>query len=105
MKYQYDFCLVCEHEHGAFSAIAKRPTADLDYRVGLPYCEAHKAPDGPQSGFGKEASPQDYTRRVAWESWAARSARADHCEAMAQAHDLARVAYEREYARKFGIAQ
>ena len=58
-------------------------------------------PAWPASGFGKETSIKDYKARIAWESWAADWNRKNGYEANAQGHDLSRVAYEREFAKKF----
>jgi hypothetical protein len=59
------------------------------------------APPGPRSGFGKERTAADYRARIEWETWAARKQRSLKHEALAQAHDLARKAYEREFKKKF----
>jgi len=59
------------------------------------------APPGPRSGFGKERTAADYRARIEWETWAAHIARGNRHEAVAQGHDLARAAYEREFKKKF----
>jgi hypothetical protein len=56
---------------------------------------------GPESGFGKEKTRDDYKKRIAWERWAASMARKTGNEATAQGHDMARKAYEKEFAKKF----
>lgn len=58
------------------------------------------APKGPASGFGKETTREDYLARIEWERWAAAGQRKTGHEALAMAHDLARVAYEDVLVRK-----
>jgi hypothetical protein len=55
---------------------------------------AKKAPPGPASGFGKEATKTDIRRRIIWETWAAGEQRRLGQNALADAHDLTRVSYE-----------
>lgn len=55
----------------------------------------HQAPPGPPSGFGKEKTHEDIEARIAWDRWAAAKAREEGHEALAQGHDLSRVAYEK----------
>lgn len=65
-----------------------------------------KAPSGPSSGFGREKSPADFRARIAWEKWAAKKARQQGHEAVAQGHDLARAAYEEQlHKRSHGHAK
>ncbi|MEK7499296.1 MAG: hypothetical protein AAB649_01680 [Patescibacteria group bacterium] len=60
----------------------------------------NSAPPGP-SQFGHETTRDDISARILWERWAANQARDEGCEAIAQGHDLARVAYEDLFIRKF----
>lgn len=59
-----------------------------------------KAPNGPACGFGREITFDDIRARIEWETWAAAEQRKTGHEALAVAHDLARVAYEELLARK-----
>ena len=58
------------------------------------------APRGP-ARFGHEETRKDILARIDWERWAARKARSEGSEAMAQAHDLTSVAYEELLERKY----
>lgn len=59
-----------------------------------------KAPKGPACGFGRESTPEEIRARIEWERWAAEEQRSTGYEALAQAHDLARVAYEHLLSQK-----
>lgn len=58
------------------------------------------APKGPACGFGHETTTEEIQARIKWETWAAAEQRRTGFEALAVAHDLARVAYEELLARK-----
>lgn len=66
---------------------------------------ASAAPPVPASGFGKETSPADIRARITWEKWAADEQRRIGNNALAQAHDLTRVAYEEYLQKKTGTAR
>lgn len=51
-------------------------------------------PKGPPK-FGKESTKEEIQARILWEAWAAKKAREDNQEALAQGHDLTRVEYQK----------
>lgn len=59
------------------------------------------APQGPKSGFGKETTLQDYMDRIAWETWARDQQKELGYQALADAHELARVSYQETMEKKF----
>ena len=61
-----------------------------------------KSPNGPACGFGKESTAEEMRARIEWERWAADEQRRSGHNALAVAHDLARVAYEDLLLRKHG---
>ncbi len=56
------------------------------------------APTQPACGFGKETTRDEILARIEWETWAAAEQRRSRVlghEALAIAHDNARIAYEK----------
>lgn len=53
------------------------------------------APTEPACGFGKETTRDEILARIEWETWAAAEQRRVGYEALAVAHDNARVAFEK----------
>jgi hypothetical protein len=69
---------------------------DVEKANGKRFAAKSSAPSGPASGFGREKTEADYRARIAWESWAAQTARQRGQEGIAQGHDLARKDYEKK---------
>lgn len=52
-------------------------------------------PMPPGFRFGKEKTIEDIRYRIAWETWAAETQRELNHEALAVAHDLTKIEYEK----------